>query len=178
MIVFDTETTGLPQQGKPLAEQPEIIEFCAVKLSDIDLMELGRIDFLVKPMTPVLSPKITKITGLTIDDLANEKSWARMVPTVQAFFLGQDTCVAHNCAFDIAMMTLEQDRLNRTNRFPWPVNQLCTVEASLSLKGHRLKLSELYEHAFGETFPNAHRARNDVNALVRVVRWMREQDLL
>jgi len=36
------------------------------------------------------------------------------------------------------------------------------------LKGYRLKLAQLYEHLFGETFPDAHRARNDVQALRRI----------
>ena len=35
MILFDTETTGLVQAyATPLADQPHIIEFAALKLSD------------------------------------------------------------------------------------------------------------------------------------------------
>jgi hypothetical protein len=86
--------------------------------------------------------------------------------------------VAHNCSYDIGMMTLEQQRLNRVNRFPWPTEQLCTVDATKHLKGHRLKLADLYEYLFGEPMGVAHRAEVDVMNLVRVVQELRTRTLI
>ena len=69
MIVFDTETTGLPAaDAAPLAKQPHIIEFAAIKLDEDTLEEVSRLEFLSKP--PIdLPPIITKITGITDADL-------------------------------------------------------------------------------------------------------------
>jgi DNA polymerase III epsilon subunit-like protein len=180
VIVFDTETTGLIQHpSTPLERQPEIIEFCGVKLSDIDLTPVGEpLVFLVKPRTPALDPKITQITGMTLDDLKDAKPWSAHLPRLEQFFTGEHTCVAHNCSYDIGMMTLEQQRLNRVNRFPWPVNQICTVDATRSIKGHRLKLGELYEYLFGEPMGVAHRAEVDVMNLVRCVQELRNRSLI
>ncbi len=38
----------------------------------------------------------------------------------------------------------------------------------MHMKGHRLKMMQLYELLFGEQFADAHRARNDVQALRRL----------
>jgi hypothetical protein len=42
----------------------------------------------------------------------------------------------------------------------------------------RLTLSNLHEHLFGEKFKDAHRARSDVMALVRVARELRRRGLI
>jgi DNA polymerase III epsilon subunit-like protein len=86
VIVFDTETTGLIQHpSTPLAQQPEIIEFCGVKLNDDTLAPVGEpLLFLCKPRTPALDPKITQITGLTLDDLKDAQSWAANLPALDS----------------------------------------------------------------------------------------------
>ena len=49
MIVFDTETTGLPlPETAPLDNQPKIIEIALVKL-DFDLKETDRYETLINP---------------------------------------------------------------------------------------------------------------------------------
>jgi DNA polymerase III alpha subunit (gram-positive type) len=180
VIVFDTETTGLIQHpSTPLERQPEIIEFCGVRLNDATMEVVGEpLLFLCKPRTPALDPKITQITGLTLDDLKDAKSWAANLPQLEQFFIGERACVAHNCSYDIGMMTLEQQRLNRVNRFPWPTEQICTVDATKHIKGHRLKLGELYEYLFSEPMGVAHRAEVDVMNLVRVVQELRTRALI
>jgi len=175
VIVFDTETSGLiGPQNAPLDTQPEIIEFAAIKLDDHFLEEQGRLTFLCKPSREIV-PKITEITGLTNEDLKGQPSFARKLPLVEDFFRGERFCAAHNCGYDIGMMELELRRLNRVRRFPWPTEQLCTVELTTDIKGYRLKLGQLYEIAMGKPMAEAHRAMVDVEHLVEVVRWLRAQ---
>ncbi len=47
------------------------------------------------------------------------------------------------------------------------VRLICTVESTEHIKGFRLTLTKLHEHLFGEAFPSAHRAENDVRPLTR-----------
>jgi DNA polymerase-3 subunit epsilon len=179
MIVFDTETTGLIQHpSTPLERQPEVIELCAVKLDDESLVEVGRIDFLIKPRILPLPDVITKITKLTEADVAGQPTFARRLPDIARFFRGEETAVAHNCAFDMGMLLLELRRLQWEYRFPWPSAQLCTVELTKHVKGHRLKLGELHELLTGEPLLEAHRARNDVQGLIRCVKVLRQQEVL
>lgn len=179
-IIFDTETTGLIQHpSTPLDKQPEIIEFCGVRCDSVTLEPLADpVVFMCKPRATVLDPKITQITGLTLDDLKESPSWARQLPTVEELFLGADTAIAHNCDYDIGMMTLEQRRLDRLTKFPWPKNQICTVTATRHLKGHRLKLGELYEYLFGTPMGDAHRAEVDVMNLAKVAAELRKRALI
>ena len=53
MIVFDTETTGLPlTHSAPLESQPKIIEIAVFKL-DFDMNEIERFEALVNPERPI-----------------------------------------------------------------------------------------------------------------------------
>jgi DNA polymerase III epsilon subunit-like protein len=177
MIIFDTETTGLIGHASvPLPQQPEIIEIGALKLDDATLEERGRISFLIKPKIPELPKKITEITGLTMADLAEAPSFARTLPLITGFFLGERTMVAHNCSYDVGMLLLELRRLDRVHKFPWPTEQLCTVELNMDVKGYRLKLGDLFEIATGRKPEIAHRAVDDCATLAEVVRWMRRQN--
>lgn len=180
MIVFDTETTGLiKSRSLPLAQQPEIIEFCAIKLDNASLEEVGVLNFLVKPRVLPLPAEIIKITGITDDMLTEASSFARHLPHIQDFFLGESLLVAHNCAYDVDMLTLELRRLDRVTKFPWPYQHADTVEMNMDVKGYRLKLGDLYTIATdGKTLDGAHRAINDVRGLCEIVRWMRTQEKL
>ena len=180
MIIFDTETTGLINNpASPLAEQPEIIEIAAIKLDDNTLMEVARFQTLIKPRRLPLPPKIIEITGLTDDQLVGERSFAAHLGKLADFFLGERMCVAHNCAYDIGMFSLELRRLDFMTKFPWPQRHVCTVDANMDISGRRMKLGELYQYVTdGHEIQGAHRAMNDVEALVVVVKWMRKEGKL
>lgn len=173
MIVFDTETTGLPAaEGSPLHLQPKIIEFAGIKLHDETLEEQDRLEFLCNPGMP-LPEIITKITRLTDKDLESEPPFEANLPRVIDFFLGERVMVAHNVDFDRKLLTYELQRIGMMDRFPWPFHHKCTVEASFSINGHRLNLKKLHTLATGQDFEDAHRAMPDVEALVRCVKYLR-----
>ncbi len=170
MIIFDTETTGLYDNTLlPLKQLPKIIELYALKLDDVTLEPVAELDQLLDPGQP-LDEEIRKITGLTDADLRGKPSWAAFQPQVTEFFHGERIVVAHNLSYDRDLLSFELRRTDSLMKFPWPQRHICTVEATEHLKGFRLNLADLHLHLFGEAFPSAHRARNDVQALTRCFR--------
>jgi DNA polymerase III epsilon subunit-like protein len=94
---------------------------------------------------------------------------------IRDFLQDAPLIIAHNASFDKEVLDIELERARVPIKWP-PV--LCTVEETIFLKGMRLTLSNLHEHLFGEKFKDAHRARSDVMALVRVARELRRRGLL
>jgi len=162
-LIFDTETTGLRNHILS-KEQPFITEFCGCILDTATGGESWH-EWLVKP--PISIPnEVTSITGID-DALVKEcPSFCEVAEDVRHIVEGADSLVAHNLAFDLDMLRFEFDRCGEPLVFP--AHRICTVEASLHIKGRRLSLADLHEHLFGEPHKEAHRARPDVEALVRV----------
>lgn len=178
MIIFDTETTGLISNTLlPLKQQPRIIELFCVKLDDETLEVLDELELLFNPGQP-LDADITRITGLKDEDLKDAPSWASKQRSVSEFFLGQRRMVAHNLSYDRDLLSFELRRTDAERKFPWPMEHVCTVEATEYLKGFRMSLTDLHTHLFGEGFPQAHRARTDVEALTRCYRELVAQGII
>ena len=178
MIIFDTETTGLVEpEATPIEKQPQIIEFAAVKLDTKTLDEIDRVEFLVNPGRP-LPDKIVEITSIKDSDLQDQKPFAAYYNTLVNFFLGEWIMVAHNLAFDRDLLKFELMRMDKLTQFPWPPSHKCTVELTKHIKNLRLTLAGLHELAFDETFKGAHRAMVDVEALVRIVKWLRKDGII
>lgn len=165
-LLFDTETTGLIENHMiPLAKQPHIIEWYSV-LVDFDTgAVLQELEFLIRPPVP-LSDDIIRITGLTDDTLKDKPPFSSHAATIKEAVESAPLIVAANLSFDQEMTDFEFERLNTP--VTWPPG-LCTVEATVHLKGFRLKLVQLHELLFGQGFPSAHRARIDVEAMARCV---------
>jgi DNA polymerase III alpha subunit (gram-positive type) len=165
-FLFDTETSGLIRNGL-IADnkQPHIIEFYGC-LADLKTGEvISEVDQLIKPPQPI-SDEITKITKITNDDLEGKPPFRDVADEIRTAIEAAPRVMAHNLSFDIEMVDLEFARLSG-GPINWPRRKICTAEATLHLKGYRFKLQGLYEHLFEETFPEAHRARNDVHAMLR-----------
>lgn len=178
MIIFDTETTGLITNTlQPLRLQPRIIELFALKLDDTTLEVVDEFEQLYNPGHG-LDPIITKITGLKDADLKDQPTWISQQARVAEFFFGQRRMVAHNLSYDRDVLGFELRRTDSERKFPWPMEHICTVEATEHLKGFRLSLSDLHIHLFGEGFPEAHRARTDVMALARCYRELVARGLI
>lgn len=122
----------------------------------------------IKPPVPV-PPMFTKITGLTDEDLKDAPSFVKVLPEIQQYVLGVDRFVAHNVAYDVTVLRAELERIGMVTRFPWPPTHWCTVEHTVHLTGKHLKLTELYQHLFGEVPSQIHRAESDVELLTQCV---------
>ena len=169
IMVFDTETTGLPlHPSAPLEKQPRIIEFGAALLSSKDGSIVEEANILINPGNLPLDPVITKITGLTDDDLKDAPLIREVWPQIVALFAKSRGVIAHNLPFDRSLVKFEMARLD-SGEFPWPARELCTVGAFQEVWGRRPKLVELYEWSIGKPLAQTHRALDDVHALVEIV---------
>lgn len=166
-LVFDTETTGLIDNGTlALARQPEVIEFygCVVDLDTGELID--EVDHLIRPARMPLPHKIVNITGITDEMLEGKPAFAWVADEIFELIERSPMAIAHNASYDQEILDFEARRLSRTIKWP---RLVCTVEQTVAIKGVRLSLSDLHQELFGEAFEGAHRAREDVAALVRCV---------
>ncbi len=89
-IAFDLETTGLS------VEENQIIEIGALKVKDGKVVD--RFMEFLKPDEPIL-PRITEITGITTEMVANARSTEKIIQDF-VLFCGNDILVGHNILFD------------------------------------------------------------------------------
>lgn len=164
-LILDTETTGLlKKKAAALETQPHIIEFYGA-IVDQEGKVIEAYGTLVKPPEKI-SALITSITGITNAMLADAPPFVAVAPKIREMVEGSTRVVAHNLSFDVGMLDNEFKRLKIALKYPKV--KTCTVEQSEFIKGRRMKLADLYSHLFpGETYA-AHRAKADVDALVRV----------
>lgn len=168
-IIFDTETTGLPNPTfTDLEKQPHITEIGAIKVNGGDVV--GRFEQLINPGVP-LTAQISKITGLFDDDLEGQPDFAFVAPVFADFVRGADQWIAHNMAFDKQMMDICLKRHNVMG-FPFPPNLVCTVQEARPIFGKYMKLIHLYEELLGKPLDQKHRAISDCEALLEVCREM------
>lgn len=164
LLVFDTETTGLPLHPEaPIELQPSIIEFgCA-------LLDKGKVikkfETLINP-GKVLEPIITKITGITDEMLLDAPAFEVAWPKIKAMFDLSTGCIAHNEPFDAFLLGIELKRIGINFKLP---AEFCTIGLYKSEYGYDMKLTELYEKVVGEKLAQTHRAMEDVNALVAII---------
>lgn len=172
MLVFDTETTGLIENMTTRGDlQPEIIEFCGITL-DKKFKVIDVYDKLIKPKKRI-TEEITKLNGIDNAMVDGALTFVKLAPMIRDLIERSDVVVAHNAAFDRDMVDIEFKKLGLT-KIAWPPI-ICTVEATIHLKGYRLSQAALYELLFKETFSGAHRARADVEALVRIVKELKKR---
>lgn len=164
-LIMDTETSGLiSNHSIKLDKQPEVIEYFSVLTNLATGERLREFETLIKPRNPV-SEEITDITGIDNEMLKDAQSFELLAPAIKADIESAETVIAQNMSFDAEMIDTEFERLGL--KVNWP-RKLCTVEATVHLKGYRLKQMALYELLFNETFKDAHRARPDCEALERI----------
>jgi len=178
MIFLDTETTGLLSATvNELENQPRITEIAMVKTTD-DLDFVDQMETLIDPQT-LINDQVSKITGITSDMVKGKPTFPEIYMDVANFFVGETTVVAHNCSFDMGMLWVELARMEREFHFPWPINWICTVEKSYHISRCRLKLRDLHYNAAGSFHDEkAHRAMEDVYALIRCFKWMKKENMV
>ena len=181
-LVFDTETTGLPgNSAMPLARQPQIIEYFGLLLDihgegdDLVAKEVDCLSLLINPGKK-LPEIITKITSITDEMLSTAFPFAHQASKIEAFHARADFTIAHNLKFDRTLLDFEFRRLARP--FDLSGRTICTVEVTEHIRGHRMKMGDLYEHLFGERFEGAHRAEADVRALGRIYVELMRRDMI
>jgi len=173
MLIFDTETTGLVENMTTRSDQqPEVIEFCGININPDNGDILNELDILIKPQF-LITDEISKMNGITNEMVIDAPSFKDVASAIRDIIESSDLVVAHNAAFDRDMVDLEFKKLGVT-KVAWP-HIICSLEQTIHLTGFRLSLSHLYEYLFKEKFTGAHRARVDVEALVRCIVELRKR---
>jgi DNA polymerase-3 subunit epsilon len=104
-VLFDTETTGLD----PMAGD-RVIEVAALELEN-DLPTGRHFHALVHPQRSI-PEEVTRIHGITLDQLAGKPLFAEIADDLLAF-LGDGKLVAHNAPFDFGFLNAEFSRLGQ-----------------------------------------------------------------
>ena len=178
VVIFDTETTWLPNKAEPdLNNQPYIIQFAGIEIEmkdDWEYEEIKRLNIMIKP--PINIPYwVSEIHWIYDVDLRNSKSFISHSEEISKFLNEADVVVWHNIEFDNLMLRIEFDRL----KLQWllvdyyPKQTICTMNEStnwckLSKKNSsskwfkRPKLQELVRKTIWEFFAWAHNAIVDV----------------
>src|SRR4051812_6189340 len=119
--IFDTETTGLIQNHTiKIDQQSEVIEFYGAHVDLATGEILQELDQLIKPRVPLSDvppfgskKTISKITGITNEMLANCPAFSVMADQIELLLCSAPIVISHNVSFDMEMIDLEFERLQR-----------------------------------------------------------------
>lgn len=134
-VVFDIETSGLsPNKDK-------IIEIGAVKY--INNKKHSEIDYLIDPHIK-LEPIITKVTGLTDEDLIGKPSIEEILP-IFINFIGDYPVIGHNVSFDIDFINYNLRKIHKDKINNKVIDTLFLSRITIyDIKNHRLKTLKEY----------------------------------
>lgn len=186
-LVFDTETTGFVRKDIPLdhKEQARIIQL-GLLLLDNDYNERASFSCLVRPNGWVISDGAKSVHGISMEMCQDYGLTIDNVMEIfQDFMKSCDVAIAHNIKFDREMLDIESVLYGCA---PLPWNGLfCTMEATTPIcrlpgkfsgKFKWPKLSEAYQHLFGEQFIDAHDALTDCRACARIYKHLKQSELV
>jgi DNA polymerase-3 subunit alpha (Gram-positive type) len=149
----------------PLDKQPRIIELGVLRVQDGRIV--SEFNQLLQPGCEI-SAEITKITGITNEQLVGQPTFAEILDKLKELFSDADALIAHNAPFDKRMLEFDIKRAACTD-FPWPKETICTVQEYRHEFGRRMKLTELYERKIGKSLAQTHRALDDIKAVFDVL---------
>jgi DNA polymerase III subunit epsilon len=174
-LVLDTETDGLIDNLTIAIDRlPNILEFYGC-YADLRTGEVeSELNMLIKPPKPIPA-EVTGITGIDDEMVKDAPPFLHFAADILTYIQDAPLVIAHNMSYDRDVINTEFKRLGTEVRWP-PV--LCTVEQTIHIKGFRLSLSALHETLFSEPFSGAHRAKVDVQALLRCCVRLHEQGCL
>ena len=177
VLLFDTETNGLPKNYKekpsPGNNWPRMLQLAWI-VFDRHGTKLWEKSFIIEPIGFTINPNAAKVHKITEERAAKEG--VHLETVLREFAKDWKQCtdiVAHNMAFDGPVVASEQMRMAM-----YDVNQRkafhCTMKGSTKIckipgqYGYKWPtLPELHTHLFGLGFDEAHDALVDVRALAR-----------
>lgn len=181
VLIFDTETTGLPKSRKP-AEQgpnnwPHLVSISWIVLDSDSNTEVERRSFIIKPEWKIPEDSIA-IHGITQERA--EKEGVSLLEVMAEFLTEScDMWVAHNLEFDMSII-VNAVLWDLKVQFPLvPQRKICTMLLSKNICklpgkfGYKSpKLKELYYAAFGKHPVEAHlhTSMYDVEILTEVIK--------
>jgi len=178
-LIFDTETSGLvTNHTMAINKQPEIIEWYGA-LVDLEKQTLlGELHRLIRPAEYPMTDKTIKDTKTQLSNelLKDCQTFSHHAAEIKQQIETAPLVIAHNLSFDKEMTDIEYERLKQ--KVSWPQAMICSVEQTVHLLSRRLSLTDLHIQLFGEGFKEAHRAKNDTQALIRCCFKLYEMEML
>jgi len=184
LLIFDTETTGLPKNRQPAANGPNnwphIVSISWIVLDTDSNTELKTRSYIIRPEGWSIPEDSVKIHGITTD-VAKEKG-VNLYNALNEFVKEPcDGWVAHNLEFDMGVI-VNAVLWDLGIQFPvTPQRKFCTMLLSkgiCKLPGYYAnsykppKLKELYFHAFGRlpVETQLHNSMYDVRILTDIIK--------
>ena len=176
-LFFDTETTGLPRNGKApvtdLDNWPRMVQL-AYLFSDSNGNKISGGDFIIKPVGFTIPDKVAGIHGISTERAEKEgKDLKVVLQDFQAMISQAEYLVAHNMAFDEKVIGAEFLRNKMQDSLP-AKRKICTMQSAIAYcalpgpYGYKWpRLTELHNKLFQKDFDDAHNAAADVLATVK-----------
>jgi len=169
LLIFDTETTGLPKM-KLLKETVEFWPFMvqfSFLLFDIDTYAYQEFDYVIKCPAPIENDHIHGITSSMNKQRGFD--FADIYPIFVECYKQADLCIGHNLSFDIEMLRAECFRIGK--EFCMDIPSYCTMKSCTALcalpNNKWPTLLELHRHLFQESPSDLHNSMIDVWACLR-----------
>jgi DNA polymerase III epsilon subunit-like protein len=195
ILVFDTETTGLPlfRQPSEHPDQPHMVDVCGLLIEPefqpggVRWRVVDEFEALVRPSNWEISAEVSKIHGITHDQaMAEGILESDAIEALLALQARAELRVAHNESFDQRIVRIALHRYRDPAAIEaWAAAPtFCTCEAAKPILklpptekmiragfGKQFKspnLAEAFKHFTGEDLIGAHRARADAEACARI----------
>jgi len=190
VLVFDTETTGLPACYNPpltdLSKWPYIVQLSFIVFDTLNKNVLEYTDHIIKLDEDVLiTPESVAIHQITMEE--SQRSGIPIHVALQEFTNACkdiDLIIGHNIQFDKNLITVEFQRNNMKNclyKDGRPLNEFCTMKKTVDLcklpfvnKNNTVMLhykwptlTELHYHLFNSKPTGTHNAIADVMICLR-----------
>ncbi len=188
ILFFDTETTGLPRNWNApvsdLRNWPRLVQLAWLEYrANGELLDSH--SFIVKPDGFRIPPQASQVHGITNERaLAEGVALDKVLRSFTQSVSRARVLVAHNINFDAKIVGAEFLRANLPNEL-FNRRHICTMKSTTDFcripgpYGYKWPtLSELYLTLFGRTFPEAHNAAADVEALAKCFFRLKELNVL
>lgn len=179
IIVFDTETTGIPDWKTPSGgdNQPHIVQLAAACV-DTDTQDvLDTFDYIVRPDDWEITEELTAIHGISHEQAMDEGTPEHIVLEAFLDYWDHRKRVAYNTTFDNRIIRIATKRYSDEATIDgWKGGEYeCAMIGSRRVMGGKQpKLEEAYRYFFDEEMEGAHNAANDVAATIKVYFAMKE----
>ncbi len=178
-LIFDTETTGLPQNYKApvtdVGNWPRLVQLAWQTHDEKGNLVAAR-NYIVKPDGFTIPFNSEKVHGISTERAEREGySLETVLDVFEEDLRATQHLIAHNIEFDEKILGAEYHRTGK-DTILWEISRICTKKESTDFcripggKGKDYKwpnLDELHHKLFDEGFEEAHNAAADVEATAR-----------
>lgn len=184
-LFFDTETNGLPKSWNAEVQNvdnwPRIIQLAFI-LTDENFEVIDEFCELIQPDGWFIPDEKFWIDN-GYSTAINESKGLPMEICLKRFFQCMDQSqyiVAHNIAFDYPITGAECIRYGLKSKTR--PQRICTMKSTTEFcalpRNKFPKLEELHHKCFGTSFDGAHDALNDVRAMIRCFKYLKQNNIV